>query len=166
MSISSLLISLADIDIKRVKKNQIGSFEDWLKFNRKSLIKKYTKEFNEKKKIELPISFEDKVSKLMGEHPLHHLSRRHCLTLFSQYYLIDVRNYHNSDLVILNILNRLYKVTDLKFNHYFLNNYEKKFIFSMVEERDIKNLEKHTFKIEMERMLSNNKQDKKKVNKI
>lgn len=166
MSISSLLLSLTSGEIKRFKKVNVESFESWLKSNRKSLIKRYTQDFHEKNRYKRVKQFDEKISDIFSKHYLSSLSRRHCLGLYSTYYKLDLSGHTHSNLVFLNILYRLDKVTDLKFNHYFTKHYNEKFIFNETEKRLIKNLEKHTFKIEMERMLKNKNQDKKKINKI
>ena len=170
MSISSLLLAITGHEIKIKRKQSLDTFENWLKYNRKSLIKKYVSEFNEEqqRKNKNKKTFDMKIAELVNNHLFKNIS-------FGKFELknpqniifnIDNKEILNKNIMVLNVLNRLKSVKDLDFNNYIIKNYIDDVFSRKHESETIKILKSHTFKVEMERALNkkvelNNKNNKK-----
>ena len=168
MSISSLLLAITGHEIKIKRKQSLDTFENWLKYNRKSLIKKYVSEFNEEqqRKNKNKKTFDMKIAELVNNHLFKNISFTRLIHMYCIFYNIDNKEILNKNIMVLNVLNRLKSVKDLDFNNYIIKNYIDDVFSRKHESETIKILKSHTFKVEMERALNkkvelNNKNNKK-----
>lgn len=169
---------LVDASVKVKRDNEIKDFhtyEEWLDFNKKSLIKRYVEDFNSNiKNKNKKKSIEEKMKDWIHNHEIFSvLSTHQIVSLYVDFYNIkDAYFYKKKILFIVNIFKRIEKVVDKDFNIYIIkalkddaNKMKEK--TKDYELKAVKKIEVLTLKYELEKgLLLKEKQIEKKWSKI
>lgn len=142
------------------------TFEEWLDFEKHNIVRSYAKDYHtfiEKQNTYLTAS--QKCKKIIENHFLGEISYSLLVDLYSKYYNKDLGyGAHRNYIIILNVIKKLEKVADVKFNQYVIKsvcNMENNARFATPFELVMKKLEKLTFSVELERQLANKKEQEK-----
>ncbi len=169
------LLASASQQVKKDEENKdYNTFEEWLVVNKKSLVKKYIQDFNEKERKKTKKTITERLKEEIHNDDIFSvLSTNQIVNLYAEFYKInDLYVYIRKILFIANILKRIRKVKDLKFNQFLIKTLQETAIKENGKSRDteleaIKKIEVLTLKHELEKDLSlKHKVETRKVNKI